>query len=541
MSETQYRGCFKNYQNLSKRKVSCINAQNQGPLVIQQQTKNQEKGKSKQVTSGGFINQIKKENLIITPKREESSPQIKQENSEISMRNSDIRQSSISTKQNFPLESKLIQIDNQAVQTLVAKAHDILNRSDLVMQNIDKILPQIKIFYQRAQNTTKRVVTYLEQKLFKVDFKLKENELSTFISHQSSSLNQVESQLQFYETHINQIITQKMNEIKLSNHIELYEGNQIAIHGLFDKYDKLQKQLHDQIVALHKVDDSGIDIIKLDKLSDTDIKAQCILTLENTPNFMILDQDRLIADRIVYSFKQRCQVQIFDELATSGCVASDGLIILALHHSGRILILRFVDGQYLYLNQGNTCKRGGTQKKVFYNLIKTNPFIPFNLKCPTIFTQSDGLQLSKYVINLLKFEDSDKLRLCWRSKEFKFVDNRHLISQFELEYTLINHDNGQTLQICKLFGEIACIPDYLRAIDTTPILISYDQRSNIAQIQDIMKMGFKGDLKLQTQITSVLGQLESDQNENLLQQAPEVRLLAYDQNNNMIISTIQIE
>ncbi|KEJ83132.1 hypothetical protein OXYTRIMIC_118 [Oxytricha trifallax] len=431
------------------------------------------------------------------------------------------------------------QSSDKNVQNLVGKAQNLLLRSNTVLQNFEKIHPQVKIFHHRAQNTTKRVVAYLEQKLCKVESNQNESDLPQFINNQLNALNQLEQQVLFYETHINQLVTHKMNEIQLSNHVDLVETSQQNLQALQHIYEKLVKQLNDDIIALKRVNEDKIDIIKLESVNQSQIIAKVILSLENIPNFIMIDQDRLIADSIVFSMSQFIQIQMLENNPVYGCIAGDGLIILGFDKYCGVEILKFHGGLYQLQHQGKTLSSGGTQLKNYFTLMKTNPFKPFSLEEPIIYATNKSQVLQKIHLDFAQMPSSQKLKLGTKTQDFKFLDLQHILSWFANEYLVINYETGQTLQSFKIRGDIGLIPEYVRAVDTTPILISYDVKTNTAHIQDIMKMGFKGQSQLSIKPLSVIGQIEINQDSQSGEQ--NVRIMYYDHNSNIIITTISIQ
>ncbi|KEJ83136.1 hypothetical protein OXYTRIMIC_789 [Oxytricha trifallax] len=138
-------------------------------------------------------------------------------------------------------------------------------------------------------------------------------------------------------------------------------------------------------------------------------------------------------------------------------------------------------------------------------------------------------------------DESQKSRLIQKSSDFKFIDEQHLISWYGLEYSVINYEKCQILQNLRVQGDMGLIPDRLNSIESCPVLIGFDVKNNSMKIQDIMNIGFKGELTLATQVYFILGQVENNQDSNQRYEGKQVQILVYDENRRLLLQTIKIK
>ncbi|KEJ83134.1 hypothetical protein OXYTRIMIC_676 [Oxytricha trifallax] len=433
---------------------------------------------------------------------------------------------------------------NQSSQ-LMSQSQKLTNLSKNIENLGEQLNQKIRQITSQVNRVNDTIVRTLESKLKKQQFKHEqygnikmendennEQEIDNYCQTQTPLYQQMESYLFKYQSILKPFTDEKIPKFQFSQRLQI-STQEFPIQGFNFGYDQLLQQINDEIIVLKRANEEVTDIvqIEIDQLT-SQIQAKIVSQVPHTPNYVILDQDRIIVDNYIFGLNDQSSVGQLQDEFVGGAQISPGLIILSLPIYAKIEIRRWNGNYYEVVEKGNIHKTNTYSKSIYiqyYKFLPSKDYRGLNIFSTEFFTLNNMQHFEKVLLNQKSMKDSQRTRLgSQKVLEFRFIDSEHLLTRSTEDIYLVNYESGQNLQQFKIIqSDLIAIPSQFN-MQNMPVLIKVSNENQEAVLLDVQDQGFQGSMKLQSlnniygnlNICSQQGQynnyfLASDQHQNL--------------------------
>ncbi|CDW89915.1 UNKNOWN [Stylonychia lemnae] len=299
------------------------------------------------------------------------------------------------------------------IQTLENKYKDHQNLQNYDLEKKSVSLEGISVYTQKSINNLELMRLSISQQIDAV------NVLN------STKFPQLDMPKEIYS---NGEIVHRFNERSMRSLNNLIDESTSKIFGLHAPLNPTTNTEHTELLCMEK--DSRSNEFTLKRIK----------TFPKKVNFIMLHQERLICEDLVYSFAEDSKFELMQDLnqqdISAGCAISDSLVVFGHCQLAKISIWKFVDMKY-YMIQKQGLFSGSMYHNFVVTKMKKDEYSP---ESNSIYGVFGGNNISRVTFNGKNIKETQKTKIC--GKSYILVDYKIMSAECQVS----QHENGASIR-----------------------------------------------------------------------------------------------